>query len=124
MFRSIGRRPWPIVFLLVAACFVTGFAVVNESSATSVWRDIGASLMGSSVTGFIFAVVGRILEAQNRRRDFLFALSQDTELKGIDLHGQDLSGMYLSGRDLSRADLHGADISNANLAGATLTQAI
>src|SRR4029453_11253217 len=122
MFRSIGRRPWPIVFLLVAVCFVTGFAIVNESSATSVWRDIGASLMGSSATGFIFAVVGRILEAQNRRRDFLFALSQDTELRGIDLHGQDLSGMYLSGKDLTRADLHGADLSNANLAGATLTQ--
>ena len=34
MARSLERRPWPIVFLLVVACFVTGFALVGESSAT------------------------------------------------------------------------------------------
>jgi uncharacterized protein YjbI with pentapeptide repeats len=123
MVRRIGRRPWPLVFVLVAGCFAFGLVMVNESSATSGWRDVGTSLMGSSVTGFIFAVVGRILEAQNRRRDFIFTLSQGKDLTGIDLRGQDLSGLYLSGKNLDRANLAGADLSNANLAGATLRQA-
>jgi uncharacterized protein YjbI with pentapeptide repeats len=122
--RRIRRLSWFLVFLLGAITAVGGLLLVRAASGpTDVRREIGASLIGSSVIGLVFAVAGQIVESQNRRRTFVAALSEKQDLHGIDLRGADLSGLYLVGKDLTRANLAGADLTGANLAAANLRQA-
>jgi uncharacterized protein YjbI with pentapeptide repeats len=121
--RSIPRWRWTFVFLLVAVTFATGIVLLDSSSHGSAEADIGSSLVGTSVTGLVFAVVGQVLDSRAKRREFLFTLSQANDLTGIDLTGQDLRGLYLSGKNLARANLTRADLSGTNLSGACLRQA-
>jgi Pentapeptide repeats (8 copies) len=122
--RLVARMPWTLVVSLVGLTTATGFVLLATSSGDKdIKRDLGLSLVGSSVVGLVFALVGQIIDSGNRRRAFVMALSEKSDLHGIDLHGQDLSGQYLVGKDLSRGNLVGADLSSANLAGAKLQQA-
>ena len=85
------RWTWPFVFLLVALTFVAGVVLISDSTKDMAQRDIGTSFIGTRVTGFMFAVVGQVLAAQGKRRDFLLNLAQSQDLVGADLRGQNLS---------------------------------
>jgi uncharacterized membrane protein len=106
--RSLLRSPWIAVLVLVALTTAAGFWLLAVSeSGNDVRRELGVSLIGSSIIGLVFALVGQIIETGNQRRAFVMALSEKRDLAGIDLSGRDLRGLYLVDKVLSRADLGG-----------------
>ena len=109
---------------LIGASLALGWVLVFISTGKNdARRDIGVSLIGSSVIGFALVLVGQLLATSSRQQDFLFTISEKTDLTGIDLSGRDLAGQYLVGKNLTRANLSGADLRQANLAGSILRQA-
>lgn len=116
--------PWIGVIILIGASLALGWILVSMSTGQNdPRRAVGTSLIGSSIIGFALVLVGQILTISSRRQDFLFTLSEKSDLTGIDLSGRDLAGQYLVGKNLTRANLSGADLRRANLARSTLRQA-
>ena len=124
MLKRHAIRPWIGVVALIGASLALGWILVFISTGKNdARRDIGVSLIGSSVIGFALVLVGQLLATSSRQQDFLFTISEKSDLTGIDLRGRDLAGQYLVGKNLTRANLSGADLRQANLASSILRQA-
>jgi hypothetical protein len=101
----LTRSPWAKVTIVAGALVVGGLVLIGVSAAGGAPRDIGISLSGGGVTGFIFILAQSILARQDASEQLLLQLSLNQDLTGITIRGRRLEQLIVIGKRLVLADM-------------------